>query len=125
MTSLPERILSAWANRDGYAVLTTVDSSGTPNSIYVGAMREAGNGTVIVADNYFHKTRANIHGGSRGSLLFLTKEKKAYQLKGTFEYHTSGPVFDDMKQWNPPQHPGVAAAVLKVEDIYCGAERVV
>jgi hypothetical protein len=41
------------------------------------------------------------------------------------EYHEEGPVFDDMKQWNPPQHPGHAVAVLVVEDGYSGAERVI
>jgi len=55
--------------------------------------------------------------------LFITKAGKSYQLKGRIEYHTSGPVFDAMKQWNPTQHPGVAAAALKMEQIFCGAER--
>jgi hypothetical protein len=28
-----------------------------------------------------------------------------------------------MKRWNPKQHPGNAAAVLKVEEVYAGAEK--
>jgi len=28
-----------------------------------------------------------------------------------------------MKTWNPPQHPGHAAAALKVEEAYSGAEK--
>jgi hypothetical protein len=44
-------------------------------------------------------------------------------LKGRFEYVTAGPVFEEMKRWNPPRHPGVAAAVLHVEEVYNGAER--
>jgi len=28
-----------------------------------------------------------------------------------------------MKQWNPEKHPGHAAAALKVEEAYSGAER--
>ncbi len=55
--------------------------------------------------------------------MFITSERKSYQFKGSFTYHTSGPIFDDMKQWNPAKHPGVAAVALKVERIYCGAEQ--
>jgi uncharacterized protein len=124
MNVLPEIVRTAWANRDGYAVLATVDSAGVPNAIYVGAFKEYGDDTVVIADNYFHKTRANLLAGSRGTLVFLTKEKKSFQLKGRFPYHTSGPVFDDMKSWNPTKHPGVAAAALQVEEIYSGAERI-
>ena len=78
---------------------------------------------VVVADNYFHKTRANIAAGSQGSLLFITKEGKSYQLKGRFEYHISGPLYDAMKRWNPVKYPGVAATVLRVAEVFCGAER--
>ncbi len=30
----------------------------------------------------------------------------------------------DMKKWNPATHPGHAAAVLVVEDVFSGAERI-
>ncbi len=120
---LPALVRAAWSNRDGYAVLTTVDPTGTPNAVYVGAVREHDEDAIAIADNYFHKTRANLLAGSRGALVFLTKEKKSFQLKGRFEYHNSGPIFDEMKRWNPAQHPGVAVAVLRIEEIYSGAER--
>lgn len=121
MKNLPETVRAAWADRDGYAVFATVDPAGNPNAIYVGSVREYGDDTVVIADNYFHKTRANILAGSRATLLFLTKGKKSFQLKGRIEYLTSGPIFDDMKQWNPTRHPGVAAAAIKVEQVFCGA----
>jgi predicted pyridoxine 5'-phosphate oxidase superfamily flavin-nucleotide-binding protein len=123
MNNLLESVRTAWAEREGPAVLATTDAAGLPNAIYVGSLRQPGDGTVVIADNYFHKTRANILAGSRGALLFITKQQKAYQLKGRFEYHKSGPIFDDMKRWNPTKHPGVAAAALRVEEIYSGSER--
>ena len=123
MKNLPESVRTAWANREGPIVLATVDAAGIPNAIYASSVREFGDDTVVVADNYFKKTRANILAGSQGALLFITKERKSYQLKGRFEYHTSGPVFDAMKQWNPAKHPGVAATVLKIEHIFCGGEQ--
>lgn len=77
----------------------------------------------MIADNYFDKTRQNIHAGSLGAVLFITSEKKAYQLKGSIEYHENGPVFEDMKRWNPKQHPGHAATVLLVREAYTGAKK--
>jgi predicted pyridoxine 5'-phosphate oxidase superfamily flavin-nucleotide-binding protein len=79
--------------------------------------------TIVVADNYFEKTRKNILSGSKGSILFMTAEGKAFQIKGSIEYHKEGPIFDDMKRWNPKIRPGHAAAALNVEEIYSGAER--
>ncbi len=123
MIKLPESVRTAWANREGPAVFTTVAPSGVPNSVYVGSLQIHGDNLIVIADNYFHKTRANIRAGSHGALLFLTTERKSFQLKGNIEYLTSGPLFDAMKQWNPSKHPGVAAAVLHLEEIYNGAER--
>lgn len=123
MITIPEAVRTAWTNREGPAVFTTVDASGVPNSVYVGSLQVHDDNTVVIADNYFHKTRANLLAGSHGALLFLTKERKSFQLKGSIEYLTAGPIFDEMKQWNPTKHPGVAAAVLHLEEIYSGAER--
>jgi hypothetical protein len=125
MKIFPEIVRTAWADREGPVVLATVDTAGIPNAIYASSVREFGDDTIVIADNYFKKTRANILAGSRGALVFLTKERKSYQLKGQIEYLTSGPIFDAMKQWNPAKHPGVAAAALRVEQIFCGGEQLV
>ena len=103
--------------------MTTVDDAGVPNSVYVTCVGRFGEDRIIIADNYFDKTRRNILAGSKGSLLFITSGDKAFQIKGTIEYHTSGEVFEDMKKWNPAKHPGHAAAALRAEEIYSGAER--
>ena len=65
-----------------------------------------GGDLIVIADNYFAKTKKNILSGSKGSVLFITKDGTAYQAKGTIEYHREGEVFDDMKTWNPEKHPG-------------------
>ena len=123
MKNIPESVQIAWASREGPAVLATVGVDGQPNAIYVNSVRGFGDDTLVVADNYFHKTRANILAGSKGALVFLTKERKSYQFKGSFTYHTAGAIFDDMKTWNPAKHPGRAAAALKVEQVFSGAEQ--
>jgi len=123
MATLPESVCQAWEDREGPVILTTVDAAGSPNAIYATCVALYGDDTIVVADNYFDKTRKNILAGSPGSILFITKEGKAYQVKGTIAYHQDGPVFDDMKKWNPEKHPGHAAAALTATEVYCGAEK--
>ena len=122
MANLPEAIKDAWENREGPAILTTVGKDGTPNSIYVGCVGFY-DGKMLVADNYFDKTRANLKAGCKGAILFMAKGGKAYQVKGMLEYHESGPVFENMKTWNPEKHPGHAVAALAPEEAYSGAEK--
>ncbi len=122
MTDLPEAVQEAWADRDGPIVLTTVDADGVPNAIYATCVRMFDAAHLVVADNYFSKTQANIKAGSKGSILFITKSGKSYQVKGEIEYDSSGTYYADMKCWNG-ERPGHAAAVLCVEEVYSGASR--
>jgi len=123
MVSLSETIHSVWEQREGPVVFTTVDSQGLPNAIYATCVNKYGDNKIVVADNYFNKTRNNILSGSKGSILFITHDGKSYQMKGTIEYHEEGDVYKDMKNWNPNKHPGYAAAVLVINEIYSGAKK--
>ena len=123
MSALPQVVKEAWEDREGPVVLATMDADGVPNIIYASCVGAFGEDRLVVADNYFDKTRKNLQAGSKGALLFITKDRKAYQVKGTLEYHTEGEIFDDMKTWNPTQHPGHAAAAICVEEVYSGAEK--
>ena len=124
MPNLPKEVSQAWDNRNDPIILTTVDHDGVPNSIYATCVNKFGEDTLVVADNYFDKTRRNIKAGSRGSFLFITNERKAYQIKGTIEYFTSGPVFDEMKKWNSRKLPGIAVAALVAKEVYSGSQKV-
>ena len=122
MPALPEAVSKAWDDRRGPIILTTVDSDGSPNAIYASCVKKFSEDKLVVADNFFHKTRANLKAGSPGSILLITEEGKAYQVKGTISYMTQGEAYDDMKSWNG-ERPGVAAAVLNVQEVYAGAEK--
>lgn len=124
MSKLPKIIDDAWINRDEKSIFTTVDEAGIPNAIYVTCTARYGGDLIVIADNYFAKTKKNILSGSKGSVLFITKDGTAYQAKGTLEYHREGDIFDDMKTWNPEKHPGHGAVALKVEEVYSGVEKV-
>ena len=120
MSKITEMIKQIWDEREGPVVLTTVSQEGVPNSIYASSVSLFGDNRLVVADNYFNKTRSNILGGGKGCILFMNKAGKAYQAKGKLEYHKDGALFDDMKSWNSEKHPGVAALALVVEEIYSG-----
>ena len=123
MAELPEQVSKAWEERKGPVILSTVNADGIPNSIYATCVSKFSEDTIVVANNYFSKTLNNILAGSKGSILFITKEGKSYQIKGSIEYHKEGIIFEDMKKWNPKQHPGHAATALKVEEVYTGAKK--
>lgn len=121
--AIPQEIKEAWNNRKGPIVFTTVSADAVPNSIYATCVSLFENNSVIVANNYFSKTIENIRSGSKGIILFITEEDKSYQIKGNIEYVTRGKAFDDMKSWNPERLPGHGAAIVKVEEIFSGAEK--
>lgn len=112
-----------WDQHEGPIVFSTVDNAGVPNAIYASYAKLLDDGRIVVADNYFDKTRANIKNGSRGSVLFITKDMKSYQAKGSIEYLTEGPVYEDMRAWVDEKHPRVAAAVMSIEELYAGSEK--
>jgi hypothetical protein len=125
MAKLPKTVSEAWDNHVGAIVFTTVSKDGTANSIYATCVSKYDEETLVVADNYFDKTQKNILSGSKGVILFITEDNKAYQVKGSIQYCMEGAIFEDMKKWNPEKHPGHAAAALKVEEVYKGAERLI
>ncbi len=57
MAKLPSPVLDAWKKRSDPAILATVDTEGVPNAIYVTYVRIVDDEMVIVADNYFDKTK--------------------------------------------------------------------
>lgn len=124
MAVLTEKISAAWADRKGPVILSTVDKDGVPNAIYATSVSKFDEETLVVANNFFDKTQKNILSGSKGSILFITNNDKAYQVKGTIEYIKDGEIFENMKTWNG-ERPGHAAAAFKVEEVYSGAEKLV
>ncbi len=120
MAALPEKVRQAWEEKEGLVIFSTVNQAGIPNSVYISCASLYSEDTIVIANNKFSKTLENIQSGSQGSVLFITPEKKSYQIKGTIEYYTEGPVFEDMKKWNPKTDLGFGAAALRVEQIYSG-----
>jgi len=100
-----------------------VDNKGIPNSIYAGCIKKLQDGRILIVDNHFDKTKRNIMSSTKGSVLFITKESQSFHIKGTVEYHADGDMYTDMKAWVDPKYPVHGAAVVNVEEVYCGAKR--
>ncbi len=125
MKKLPESVIKAWNDREPVTVLTTVSPEGIPNSIYAAVVGLLDESRFVIANNRFAKTQQNILSGTTASFLFLTKDKKSFQIKGPITLHESGPEFDEMKRINPPEYPGFSAAVLHVEEVFSGSEKLI
>jgi len=120
---LPDEVIQAWGRRGEPLVLTTVGNEGMPNAIYASMVSLMADGRIAVADNYFDKTLTNIQRGSTAAILFISKDHQAYQVKGSVEYHSSGPVYDEMRTWADPKHPRKGVAVLNAEAVYRGTDQ--
>lgn len=124
MSTLPQAFLDAWDQAEPRMIFTTVDPNSEPNSVWVICVNKLDDKRILIANNFFHKTLENIKSGSRGALLMIAPEREAYQIKGSLEYYTEGPVYDEMKAWLDPKFAGVGAVILNIETIYYGAEKV-
>jgi len=125
MKTLSKDVSEAWKKRKGPIIFTTVDKQQRPNAIYATCVSKYDEQRLLVADNFFSKTRQNIFNGSKGSILFITDDDTSFQVKGSIEYYNKGEIFDNMKKWNPEKLPGYAVAILNVEEVYSGSKQLV
>ena len=93
MVALPLQVCNAWDVRQDAVVFSTADINGVPNSIYVRSVFRYSESIIVIADNYFDKTRRNLLAGSKACILFITNEGKSYQLKGSVRYLKSGEIY--------------------------------
>ena len=125
MLKLTPQALEAWNNHDPLMVLSTCNENNQPNAIWILCAKLVNDEQFVIANNAMCKTLENIKNGSKGTLLYIAPEREAYQVKGSLEYYTDGPVYDDMKSWLDPKFPGKGAVILNIEEVYYGAEKVV
>jgi predicted pyridoxine 5'-phosphate oxidase superfamily flavin-nucleotide-binding protein len=81
MAFLPENVRQAWEDRDGPTILATVSEDGVPNVIYVTCVGVFGNDRLVVADNYFDKTRFT---GVRDRCCSATRRAKRTRSRGAW-----------------------------------------
>lgn len=105
-------------------VLATATKTGKPNVIVVGAKKIIDDETILISDQYFDKTLANIRENPQVAVTFWERTE-GYQLKGSVTLKTSGPVFEETARWidetgkkfNVPLK-SKGAVIVKIEEIY-------
>jgi predicted pyridoxine 5'-phosphate oxidase superfamily flavin-nucleotide-binding protein len=102
--------------------IATATRDGTPNVVFIGFMKILDDETLLLADNYFLKTAANLSENPRISVLCYDSEtKRSFQIKCSATVYKAGPQFDEMRKWVHgvnPKLPAKAAVVAKVEAVY-------
>jgi len=106
------------------AVLATASLDGEVNAVPVGAKRVVDDETILISDQFFRKTRANLEANPRASVTFW-EGHEGYQFKGPVTIETSGPRYEETAAWVqalgdkagfPLKSKGIV--VMKIEAIY-------
>ena len=123
MASLNERMKEIFA-KQGIFVLGTAGLHGVPNVIPVGAVKILDDETLLISDQYFHKTLKNLKKNPKVAISFW-EMGEGYQIKGNAKIHTEGKIFEETAEWirkrseeigRPLKSKG--AIVVKITAIY-------
>ena len=118
---IPQKIQEI-LKEDKAVAFGTSTSDGNPNINMIGLKKIKDDETIILADNYFNKTLANIQQNNQGTILTKrASEKLWYQLKGTYKYINEGSEYENLKQWVKSVKdtlPAKGMIIFKVEKIY-------
>jgi hypothetical protein len=124
MAQLPKEVKEAISEQDVFPV-ATCNLEGMPNVVYIKYLKIIDDETILIADNFLNKTRSNILSNPRVAFVVSDEEKGSFQVKGSIKRLTDGPMFEEVQRWVPNNLPRKAAVVLKVEEVYNGAKRLV
>ncbi len=102
--------------------IATASKDGTPNVVYVGLLKILDDENLMLVDNFFNKTAANLAENPKISILCYNGEtKKSFQIKGSVGVCKGGESFDEMKKWVQgvnPKLPAKACVMVKITEIY-------
>ena len=105
-------------------VLSTVSEESIPNAVPVGAKKVIDDETILMSDQFFNKTLANMKANPRVTVMFW-EGHEGYQFKGSVTIETIGQRFEDTVRWideisNKAGFPlkSKGAVILRIEEIY-------
>jgi hypothetical protein len=106
------------------AILATAASDGVPNAVPVGAKKIIDDETILISDQFFNKTLANLKSNPNVAVSFW-EGREGYQLKGSVTIETSGQRYEETAKWieelgNKAGAPlkSKGAVILKIDEIY-------
>jgi predicted pyridoxine 5'-phosphate oxidase superfamily flavin-nucleotide-binding protein len=102
--------------------VATANKDGTPNVIFVGALKILDDENIMIADNFFYKTAQNLKENPKIAILCYNGEtKKSYQIKGSVTLCKEGENFEQMRKWVHginEKLPAKACVMVKVTEIF-------
>jgi predicted pyridoxine 5'-phosphate oxidase superfamily flavin-nucleotide-binding protein len=105
-------------------VLSTASIDGTPNAVPIGAKKIIDDETILISDQFFNKTLANMKANPKVAITYW-EGREGYQLKGTVTIETTGKRFEETAQWieemsNKAGFPlkSKGAIIFKIKEIY-------
>jgi predicted pyridoxine 5'-phosphate oxidase superfamily flavin-nucleotide-binding protein len=123
MAKMDERVKEMFQKQQD-VVLATASKEGIPNVVVVGAKKIIDAETILISDQYFDKTLANMKENPRAAVTVWEKTE-GYQIKGTVTIETSGPRFEETARWIEDlgkkfnvSLKSKGAVILKITDIY-------
>ncbi len=123
MAKMTERMQELF-NNVPIVVLSTATIDGIPNVVPVGAKKIIDNETILISNQFFNKTLANMQANPHVAVTYW-EGHEGYQLKGTVTIETSGQRYEDTVKWidelstksgNPKKCKG--AIILQIQEIY-------
>lgn len=107
---------------DSRAYVATATADGVPNVVPIGNIKPLDNKTVVIADSYMIKSRANLEANPKVAFVVQDAAKYPFQFKGSVKIYKSGVFYDDVVKWvketTPLAPKPKAAIVVNVEEIY-------
>ena len=120
---MTERMMEIF-NKVPTAILATATADGTPNAVPVGAKKIIDDETILISDQFFGKTLANIKSNPKVAITYW-EGHEGYQIKGSVTIETTGPRYEETAKWIeelgakagfPLKSKG--AVILKIDEIY-------
>ena len=95
MVSIPQEVQEFFAGKMGWVATSTTD--GEPNVTPKGTVQVLDDQHVVFGDLFSLKTRQNLERNPKVAVTVIDPgTAKGYQVKGTAELLTSGPLFDKL-----------------------------
>ena len=102
--------------------IATASKSGVPNVVFIGLLKIIDDETLMIADNFFYKTAANLTENPKISILCYSSDtKKSFQIKGNVTLCKEGENFKQMRDWVlgiNNKLPAKACVMVKISEIY-------
>ncbi|MFZ2631990.1 MAG: pyridoxamine 5'-phosphate oxidase family protein [Desulfosalsimonadaceae bacterium] len=123
MAKMTERMMELFTKVPA-AILATATADGTPNAVPFGAKKIIDSETILISDQFFNKTYANLKANPKVAVSFW-EGYEGYQLKGTITIETSGQRYEETAAWiedmgNKAGMPlkSKGAVILNIEEIF-------